>query len=363
MRVKSIELWRLAFSITIVLCHASVLPWNVYPEGGLRFSVSTQGVEFFFLLSGFLMAQSVSRANGKMLPQETVQLGTETFSFLIKKMKPIIPIYLFAAIFELAMHLLLRTNPPEGLAYRLWDFLFLRAAGLGYGRISAVGGGWYISAMFLSMWILYPLLRKFTDTFTFIVAPLVAVFLYGYFEIQHGHINFALHMKNGVCLGLLRAIAEMCNGVFCFGLCGQLKQHLSGKQYSWPVTAGEFLGIGTALVCTFIYKRNTTDFLILFLLSVGIICAFSGKSHTMRLLAAIPQKWISNISVLSLCLYLNHYVWINTLQNWKVAVPFWHVFYIYLILSFLTALACFFTVKYIGLLLESHKARKAACQQ
>lgn len=93
---------------------------------------------------------------------------------------------------------------------------------------------------------------------------------------------------------------------------------------------------------------------------ISFIRRGDSKEKIAELLDGIPQKWISNISLLSLCLYLNHYVWINTLQNWKVAVPFWHVFYIYLILSFLTALTCFFTVKYIGLLLESHKARKAA---
>ena len=59
MRVKSVELWRLAFAISIVLCHAMYLPWNTAADGTIKLHVNSLGVEFFFILSGFLMAKSV----------------------------------------------------------------------------------------------------------------------------------------------------------------------------------------------------------------------------------------------------------------------------------------------------------------
>lgn len=59
MRVKSVEIWRLAFAISIVLCHAMYLPWNTDAAGNMKLHVNSLGVEFFFILSGFLMAKSV----------------------------------------------------------------------------------------------------------------------------------------------------------------------------------------------------------------------------------------------------------------------------------------------------------------
>lgn len=56
MRVKSIEFWRLVFAISIVLCHAMHLPTN---RNGINLHVNSLAVEFFFVLSGFLMARSV----------------------------------------------------------------------------------------------------------------------------------------------------------------------------------------------------------------------------------------------------------------------------------------------------------------
>ena len=38
---------------------------------------------------------------------------------------------------------------------------------------------WYISAMILAMLILYPLLIKYKDTFFFIIAPCLSIFLLG----------------------------------------------------------------------------------------------------------------------------------------------------------------------------------------
>jgi len=184
------------------------------------------------------MAHSVSAK--KTAPTE---LGSETFSYVIRKMKPIFPIYVFAAIFELLIHVLLRTNMPTHIQYRIWDLLFLRAAGLGNGNISAVGGGWYLSAMFFGCWICYPLLRKWPDVMMHIVAPSIAIFVFGWFEITHGHINFALTMQNGVCLRLLRGISEMCAGVFSYALCEKLKHITPEKPLVW-ITAAELIFYG-----------------------------------------------------------------------------------------------------------------------
>ena len=53
-----IEIWRLIFSFLIVICHTVELPWYS-PEVRVTRSTSI-GVEFFFIISGYLMAKSAS---------------------------------------------------------------------------------------------------------------------------------------------------------------------------------------------------------------------------------------------------------------------------------------------------------------
>lgn len=343
MRVKSIEIWRLLFSISIVLCHAELLPWNVGADGIRHINASTQGVEFFFLLSGFLMAQSVYRE--KQISPSLENLGGDTISFLMRKMKPIFPAYLFASAFELAIHYFLRFKKPSGVIFRIWDILFLRATGLGYGRPMAVGGSWYLSAMFIAMWILYPLLKRYTNVFTHVIAPLSALFIFGWFEWKHGHINFALSIQNGICLGLLRAISVMCLGMFCYELCEKLKHNFTDNKPSVFITASELLSLGGILYITTQVRRTKADFLCIILIGIGIIAAFSGKSYTNVWLKNVNNNIISWMSSYSLALYLNHYVWLNTFADWKPAIPYWTEFSIYISLSLLTALVCLMTVQ------------------
>lgn len=210
MKIRSIEVWRLIFAICIVLCHSMLLPTNI---NAVHLHVNSLGVEFFFVLSGFLMARS---ACGK---EPCSHLGRETAAFLSHKIKPIYPIFLIAALFEFASRIFLRGGTIGNPCGNLWDLLFLRAFGFGERVDTLVGASWYLFALFPAMALLYPLLRKYTDMFVHVLAPLGACFIMGWFYRRYGHINFALHVTQNkiVCLGLLRALAELCVGCAAYG--------------------------------------------------------------------------------------------------------------------------------------------------
>lgn len=97
MRVKSIEFWRLIFAISIVLCHSMYLPTN---KNGINLHVNSLAVEFFFILSGFLMARSV--LTNKKSDIKVPSLGEDTIVFLKKKLKPIYIIFLISAFLNYA---------------------------------------------------------------------------------------------------------------------------------------------------------------------------------------------------------------------------------------------------------------------
>ncbi len=83
-----IELMRFLMVIPIVLGHTKeFLSDKIVTRGYL-------GVEFFFVVSGYLMMASLSRKKG----EEIKDLGKETWSFVVHKWKALMPNYLVAFI-------------------------------------------------------------------------------------------------------------------------------------------------------------------------------------------------------------------------------------------------------------------------
>ena len=79
-------------------------------------------------------------------------------------------------------------------------------------RDRAIDPAWYISAMLLSMFILYPLLLLLRDKFTYIIAPLASIVIYGYLLFRVGNLATINPLEGSfVYTGLLRGIAgKMC---------------------------------------------------------------------------------------------------------------------------------------------------------
>ena len=348
-----IELWRVAFSLLIVACHTTVLPWYS-AEVGL-FKSASIGVEFFFVLSGFLMAKT---AAGRWEREgASCRLGSESAAFIWAKAKSIYPTYFFALCLELLVAQFLAVPNKRSfleVLYGIWDVLFLRLTGLqGQSADMLVGASWYLSGMILAMWILYPLLRKFTDTFLHVIAPLTAVFILGWFSATRGSIKFQLDFENGVCLGLLRAIAELCVGCACFALCRYI-QKSAPRTTSVRVlaTVGEIGCLGAVFVIARLYYRGQMDFISLLLIAAGVTLSFSGLSYTAKLEGRINVKWAGKFS---LALYLNHVVWIRMLNRWKLPVSFNAQVLFTFALSVVTAILCVFTIDLISQLWAKKK--------
>ena len=348
MRIKSIEFWRLIFAISIVLCHSMYLPTN---KNGINLHVNSLAVEFFFILSGFLMARSV--LTNRKSDIKAPPLGEDTIVFLKKKLKPIYIIFLISAFFELCARFLLRDASVGELVWNIWDLLFLRAFGLGYRHELLVGASWFLFAMFPAMGILYPLLKRYTNTFLYILAPLIASFILGWFAQTYGHINFALHLSKDkfICLGLLRAIAEISVGCVAYVIYEKIKNIFVINKTSSIFILLEVTSFVSVLLFAIYGTRSQTDFICILLVSLGIICSFTGKGIN-AFFNNVNNDFISKISQYSVCLYLNHYVWLRTLQYWKLKIPFYMELSIYIFLSAVTSLLCLYLINYVERFIE-----------
>lgn len=340
MRNPMMEIWRMVFAITVALWHTRYLPWCT--EQTMLFHSGM--LEFFFILSGFLMAQSIVRRND----QQCENIGSETVLFVFSKVKRIFPTFIVALLMDTAFRLAFTSQGiDENPIYYIWDVLFLRVTGLcGDSGDIPPGGAWYLHAVFLAMAILYPLARKYFDVFRHICAPLLAFFIYGWFCDVHGNIYFTMRFSNGICLGLVRAIAGICLGFVCHSVCQWLQcQRLErSKFFGAIVTAAELACFGGAIWIARHCEHSRTDFIMIFLLAAGVICSFCRYSALLRLAEKVPTGWIGKCS---LALYLSHYVWVRVLSDWKLPIPFDRQVSVFLILSAVSTFACIRTADLI----------------
>lgn len=203
-------------------------------EDNYKFFYFRQGyiaVEFYLLVSGFLMAKRVSRQNS--LPTTYKDIAGDTWKFICGKVRGFYKYYFCVMILWLVIlqvyfrhkdlidtvKFLLRGLPQITLSFMglCHDYTGLY-----------VGNTWYLSAMIIAILLLYPLLLKEYTFSTAIVFPFISVFSLGYLYKTHGSICMTFEW-NGIFLGgVLRAVAEIALGA---SLC-RLTEYLTQK-HAW----------------------------------------------------------------------------------------------------------------------------------
>lgn len=219
-RNGAIEFWRFIFSICIVLSHTVYL--NSYDKwvfsGGFWFKNFRIGVEFFFLVSGYLMAKSVEKFKTD-LPRENIYVscGIETKNFILKKLHGFYPEYIFAFCLSIIIMNLIRGAYIFVFPDSIYEIFLLQITGMTSSTV-VVGGSWYLSAMIFSMLILFPILYLKKQMFIYCIAPSVSLFLLGWLYKQEGELGAALQWNGYISLGLVRSISEICLGAVAYSL-------------------------------------------------------------------------------------------------------------------------------------------------
>ena len=155
-RNATIELMRFLFASSIIFFHIAGTLWDrkLILFSGEEFKLTLFrngyiGVEFFFLVSGFLMAKSIYRRQsqaciGKLQPEP---VGVETIRFLWGKVKALWPYYLPACAIGWLLFLLTKENlHPGWFVPYLPSLFFLQETGLSDASFTGLPS-WYISSM------------------------------------------------------------------------------------------------------------------------------------------------------------------------------------------------------------------------
>ena len=102
-RNGKIDLLRFVFCLGVIILHIEGVLYDGMKSWGL-FSMGHRGyigVEFFFLVSGWLMAKKLASLDHTPCDLET--LGGETYRFLWNKLRPIIPYHIIVCIAMLSL--------------------------------------------------------------------------------------------------------------------------------------------------------------------------------------------------------------------------------------------------------------------
>ena len=254
----SVELLRFLFTSVIIFFHINLDLWDQQKVIGLVggapvtfFKHGNIAVEFFFLVTGWLMAASVYRkirgaggsseaspagAGIRIRQKATIwtraleslrdTLG-ETAHFVGHKARAILPYYLTACALTPLMRLVTdRSLTPVYCLTRLPSLLFLERLGLGKAFI---GCTWYLSSMMLALCLAYPPCRRFYRFYTCFAGPVLGCLLLWAMVAQTGSLGdigdwFYITYKTNV-----RAFAEISIGAASFECSRLLSAGFSGR--------------------------------------------------------------------------------------------------------------------------------------
>lgn len=299
-----VELWRFIFSIAVLCFHVyKYLPGEEAYDGVVKlsfFSGGYLGVEFFFVLSGILMASSVYYANER---SRSLSLAASTTQFLRKKVSALMPMHLavFVLLFigQFFVYKWSLFTAGKKLLHSIPGLFFLEMSGIRGMYLNDIE--WYLSVMLISMLILYPLLRKWYSSFTRIIAPLLALLILGY--LSHDYESLG-QVKVWTPLGskaILRGLSEIALGTVCFEVSRVLKKKTMGRCARAIITAIEAICLIIAIGFCLITRPKMYDVYVLGFMAVALTCAFTGQSYGESL---FQNKFCAYLGKLSLPLYL-----------------------------------------------------------
>ena len=207
MRNVWLDCAKVIFAIMIIFTHTPRLGDNnpFYANYGFL------AVEFFFMCTGYFVAENLLKHKDAPLPAST---------FLLNKVKIIWPAFIAAEIMAVFTTWVAYSVTVGGYdpAQLLIDWIssiteILMLSMTGIPTFGLVGVGWYFSTMIIGLTIIYPLAAKFPE-FRNGMSLGLGVILLGTVYLGAGTLTDPLAPVLGLRCGLLRGLGSMCIGLF-----------------------------------------------------------------------------------------------------------------------------------------------------
>lgn len=282
-RKNGIVIWKIVWTYLIMIFHLLGV-FGIY--NGLYI-----GVEFFFIVSGYLLAKTVYEKK-----------YSSAYDYTVHRIKKLFPHYIFSFVIGFLVYIISnKVNIFQCLSSLEYipEMFMVQMIGLNAQNMVNVPT-WYISVLLICGFFLFTLLSEYYSFTTKILIPCIIMVVYSYFWREVGCIQW--QTLGGVVIGvygnlpLFRGAADMCVGIVIFWM---------HKRYVFLGKMGRniFIEYVTTLCAIFlaIEKGNTRlDFLILCLLVISVYFAFLDTQKFLN------SKLVCFFERLTYPLYLNH---------------------------------------------------------
>lgn len=350
-RVLEIDFFRFVFSVVIVFRHAEFLfNDNIVLPGGAF------GVEFFFLVSGYLMMASLEKIRSRKIEN----LGLETARFLGKKVAAIYPEFVLSFVIAFVIQCTFKALTWKKIGQlfmnTLFELLLLQRTGIGENSVSVVI--WYVQSMLLCMAVLYPLIRKYPEITRRLVLPLVALLLLGYLNRSFSHFRTPNKWLGITYKGNVRAMAELCLGAECY-FAAQYLQRFNLKKIA-AILLTVLKWFCWILVCAYMWDTEwKQDAFMLAVFCVAVVLAFSRQCVDERL---FQNRLVAFLGKYSLSIYLCHEFYARYLPYvLPEGMRYRYRLLCYVVCSLVTALLVMYLAGVIRKKLPSLKAAMQRC--
>lgn len=315
-RNATIDLMKFVFAIAIVLHHTC----NFYslPKSGDCIAISGYlAVEFFFIVSGYYFMKRIATTEHNDVFREDLLYIKERyikiFAFLLLSViagnifteicKQTTPIVLDGVNFNVSENYSAFLTVVYEVSHSFSDLFLLQM--FGFRGTWSTGVSWYLSAMFIVFFVVYPLAVKKRKLFVEYLAPITVLFIFGYLFGVTGTLNGPGEKIGIIYKGLLRAFADVLLGCIAYYLVEKLNKIDLSRSTKRTLSIFELGGF----LLSFGYMVGTYHFfsyegLILILLFLSIIFALSKHNIVNELL---NEKVCGFLGAFSLSVYLNHY--------------------------------------------------------
>lgn len=297
-----ISLWKFIFCIVIIGFHLNVI--QHYKNTNFGFLYGSIAVEFFFIVSGYLLAK-------KALTMQYIQyVGETTKNYILNKIKKIFPYLLFSFIIGFIVTNIYGNYTKSQNINSVFDLFFMYCSGIKY--VSMIPIVWYLSAMLIADIILFPLIYKYKENYIYIICPIVIFLLAGYLSHNYGQLTKVQDWMGITTVGTLRGMLTMNIGALMYTISEKIKKLNYTKLGSLVLTIIEITGF---ISIFFIIQTENAhakyDFIMVIIMAISIMLAFSEKT---LLLKFLNNKFVYYLEKLSLPVFLNQH-WLLVLMN------------------------------------------------